>query len=131
MELKSLSDGAVIRLPDDLLWVDEHAWTPGVASVPYLLTGALLVESAIRQAGRPITLVSAADMGWVRRAVVDQLYAWASEPGRAFELTLLDGRVFEVVFRHQETAIEAEPVMGFPARGAGDWYRVTVRVMGV
>lgn len=23
MELKSLSDGAVIRLPDDLLWVDE------------------------------------------------------------------------------------------------------------
>lgn len=51
MELKSLSDGAVIRLPDYLLWVDEHAWTPGVASVSYLLTGALLVESAIRQAG--------------------------------------------------------------------------------
>lgn len=57
MELKNLNDGAVIRLPDDLLWVDEHAWTPGVASVSYLLTGALLVESAIRQAGRPITLV--------------------------------------------------------------------------
>lgn len=70
-------------------------------------------------------------MGWVRRAVVDQLYDWARVLGQQCELTLLDGRVFEVVFRHHETAIEAEPVMGFPARGAGDWYRVTVRVMGV
>lgn len=131
MELKNLSDGELITLPDDLLWVDEHAWSPVVASVSYLLTGALLVESATRQAGRPITLVGAADMAWVTRGIVNQVYAWASEPGRRFELTLIDGRVFEVVFRHHETAIEAEPVAGFPARQDEDWYRVTVRLMGV
>ena len=46
MQLKNLADQAVLALPDDLLWSDEHAWTPVVASVSYLLTGALLVESA-------------------------------------------------------------------------------------
>jgi hypothetical protein len=59
MQLKNLADNAVLVLPDDLLWTDEHAWTPAVAAVSYLLTGALLVESAARQAGRPITFVAA------------------------------------------------------------------------
>lgn len=54
-----------------------------------------------------------------------------SEEGRAFELALLDGRVFEAVFRHYETAIEAEPVMGFPVWAEEGWYRVAVRLMGV
>ncbi|WP_247709250.1 hypothetical protein [Ralstonia solanacearum] len=60
----------MLALPDDLLWTDEHAWTPAVAAVSYLLTGAHLVESAARQKGRPITLVGAADMAWVSRASV-------------------------------------------------------------
>ncbi|WP_197339878.1 hypothetical protein [Ralstonia solanacearum] len=130
MQLKNLADSAVLALPDDLLWTDEHAWTPAVAAVSYLLTGALLVESAARQKGRPITLVGAADMAWVSRATVNRLYAWAADPGRQFELTLT-GRVFNVAFRHHETAIEAEPVMGFPARREGDFYRLTVRFMEV
>ncbi|UZF25224.1 hypothetical protein LGV80_01265 [Ralstonia pseudosolanacearum] len=46
MQLKNLADSAILALPDDLLWTDEHAWTPAVAAVSYLLTGALLVESA-------------------------------------------------------------------------------------
>jgi hypothetical protein len=49
MQLKNLVDGVVLTLPDDLLWSDEHAWTPAVAAVSYLLTGALLVESAAPQ----------------------------------------------------------------------------------
>ena len=72
-QLKNLSDEVALLLPDDLLWTDEHAWTPAVASTSYLITGALLIQSAIRQAGRPITLVGAADMAWVTRATVEQL----------------------------------------------------------
>ncbi|CCF97806.1 hypothetical protein ACPEAN_15035 [Ralstonia solanacearum] len=131
MQLKNLADSAVLALPDDLLWTDEHAWTPAVAAVSYLLTGALLVESAARQKGRPITLVGAADMAWVSRASVNRLYAWATDPGRQFELTLTDGRTFTVAFRHHETAIEAEPVMGFPARHDADFYRLTLRLMEI
>ena len=135
MQLKNLTDGVALLLPDDLLWSDEHVWSPAVSSVSYLLTGALLVQSAVRQAGRPITLVGAQDMAWVTRAVVGALQAWAAVPlatstGR-FELTLADARVFTVAFRHFETAIEAEPVTGFPARAESDFYRLTLRLMEI
>ena len=135
MQLKNLTDGVVLALPDDLLWTDEHAWSPVVANTSYLLTGALLVQSGTRQAGRPITLVGAADMAWVTRAVVETLYGWAADPlavdsGR-FELTFADARVFIVAFRFGDTAIEAETVMGFPARSDGDYYRLTLRLMEI
>ncbi len=135
MQLKNLATGVALPLPDDLLWADEHAWSPAVASTSYLITGALLIQSATRQAGRPITLVGAPDMAWVTRAVVEQLRIWAAAPvsstsGR-FELTLADGRVFNVAFRHQESAIEAEPVLGIPARLASDFYRLTLRFLEI
>ncbi|QNT25229.1 hypothetical protein [Ralstonia solanacearum] len=133
MQLKNLSDEVALLLPDDLLWTDEHAWTPAVASTSYLITGALLIQSATRQAGRPITLAGAADMAWVTRATVEQLSAWAAVPvggttGR-FALTLADGRSFTVAFRHAETPIESEPVLGFPARADTDFYRLTLKFL--
>ena len=135
MLLTNLTDGVSLVLPDDLLWSDEHSWSPAVASVSYLITGALLVQSAVRQGGRPITLVGAADMAWVTRATVEQLHAWASIPlgasdGR-FTLTLADARAFTVAFRHAEVPIESEPVKGIPARLASDFYRITLRLMQV
>lgn len=135
MQLKNLADGTVLVLSDDLLWSDEHAWTPAVAAVSYLITGALLVQSATRQAGRSITLVGAPDMAWVTRGELATLYDWAAMPlsdnsGR-FELTLTDSRALTVAFRHADTALEAEPVMGFPARHATDFYRLTLRLMAL
>jgi len=133
MQLKNLATGAALPLPDDLLWADEHAWSSAVASATYLLTGALLVQSATRQAGRPITLVGPPDMAWVTRATVNQLHSWAAAPLAAssgrFALTLRDARVFTVGFRHAETAIEAEPVLGFAAQADTDYYRITLRLM--
>ena len=133
MELRQLSSGLTLTLPDDLLWADEHAWTPAVASTTYLITGALLVQSATRQAGRPITLVGPSDMAWVTRATVATLHTWAAAPLAAasgrFELTLRDARVFTVAFRHADTAIDAEPVLGFPAQSDTDFYRITLRLM--
>ena len=135
MHLKHLASGAGLSLPDDLLWRDEHAWTPASTSTAYLLTGAWLMQSATRQGGRPITLVGAPDMAWVRRSSVEQLRAWASLPvgsnsGR-FGLSLADGRSFTVAFRHAEGAIEAEPVLGIPARSDADLYRLTLRFLEI
>lgn len=133
MQLKNLATEVALPLPDDLLWTDEHAWTPAVASTSYLVTGALLVQSAVRQAGRPITLAGAIDMAWVTRATVAALHEWAGAPLSAssgrFELTLSDDRVFEVAFRHGETPVDAEPVTGFPARSDDDFYRLTLRFL--
>jgi hypothetical protein len=133
MLLKNLATGDSLSLPDDLIWTDEHGWSPAVSSVSYLLTGALIVQSATRLAGRPVTLVGAADMAWIARATLNTLYAWAGIPlssnsGR-LELTLTDGRVLQVAFRHQDTPIEAEPVLGIPARNDADYYRITLRFM--
>lgn len=135
MELKNLFNGVTLTLPDDLLWSDEHSWSPVVSSVSYLVTGALMVQSATRQAGRAITLVGAADMAWVNRASVNVLRDWAALPldavsGR-FRLTLAGARVFTVAFRHGEGAIEAEPVTGFPARSDADFYRITLKLMQI
>jgi len=135
MELKNLFSGVTLTLPDDLLWSDEHSWSPVVSSVSYLITGSLLVQSATRQAGRAITLVGAADMAWVARSVVNVLRDWAALPldavsGR-FELTLTDARVFTVAFRHADGALEAEPVTGFPARSDMDYYRITLKLMQI
>ncbi len=135
MQLKNLATGVALPLPGDLLWRDEHAWSPAVASVSYLLTGALLVQSATRQAGRPITLAGPPDMAWVTRAMVTTLHDWAAAPLSAstgrFELTLTDARVFTVAFRHADSAVEAEPVLGFPARADTDFYRITLRLMQI
>ena len=135
MELKNTFTGATLTLPDDLLWIDEHSWSPVASSVSYLVTGALLVQSATRQAGRSITLVGAPDMAWITRSVVNVLSNWAALPldavsGR-FELTLLDARVFTVAFRHSDGAMEAESVTGFPSRSGGDFYRITLKLMQI
>lgn len=133
MQLTDLASGERLALPDDLLWLDEHVWTPAVAATSYLITGALLVQSALRQGGRPITLVGAPDMAWVTRSTVATLHAWAalplSESSGHLTLALADGRSFTVAFRHADTAIEAEPVTGFPARSPTDFYRLTLRLM--
>lgn len=71
-----------------------------MASTSYLITGALLIQSATRQARRPITLAGAPDMAWVTRAMVKRLHEWASSPGKTFELLLQDGCRFTVAFRH-------------------------------
>jgi hypothetical protein len=133
VQLKNLATGDTLVLPDDLLWLDEHSWSPTVAAVSYLITGALVVQTATRQAGRPITLAGAVDMGWVSRATVTTLEAWAAFPltetqGR-FQLLVPDGRLFTVAFRHADAALEAEPVTGFPARHDTDFYRITLRLM--
>lgn len=135
MQLKNLSDGLAVTLPDDLLWTDEHAWTPPIASVSYLINGSLLIQSATRKSGRPITLTGAVDMAWVTRSTLSTLHAWAAialddSVGR-FELTLTDTRVFVVAFRHTESAIDAEPVLGIPARSELDYYRLTLRLMEI
>jgi hypothetical protein len=135
MQLVNLASNVALALPDDFLWSDEHAWTPALVSMTYGLTGALLVQSAVRQAGSPITLVGVLDMTWVTRGTLTTLHAWAAVPldtdtGR-FALTFQDGRRFTVAFRHAETPIEAEPVTGFPARSDADFYRLTLRLLEV
>ena len=86
-----------IAVPRGMVWVDEFDWVPVERAMTYSVTGALLIDEAPRNAGRPITLVGEVDAGWVGRGVVVQLHALASATDATYTLTLADGRSFAVV----------------------------------
>jgi hypothetical protein len=131
MILQNLTTSDSVTLPDDLLWTDEHSYTPVVAAVDYSITGALLVETAARQAGRTISL-SAPDtsMAWLPRSSVEVLTAWYAVAGLQMLLTLADGRVFTVAFRHQDApALDATPVRKFATPDPDHDWQVTLKFM--
>lgn len=123
-----------LSLPNDLLWANEFEWSAVESTHTYSLSGALIVEQGVKQAGRPINLKAEADMAWVTRAVVSTLHTWAAIPGRVFELALEyagDTRAFDVIFDNTTTSVTASPVKGFPAHSAGDYFRVELKLIEV
>lgn len=132
----TLTDGTTtIELDPDLYWSDEHQFAAVEQSVERSLSGALIVQHAIKTAGRNITLQPIDERSaWMRSAVLDQLRAWEAQP--ALVLTMnLRGANFNVIFnRANGSPIEAPPVT-FVSDSVdgdfGDWYRITVRFLTV
>lgn len=83
-------------LPDGLVWTDEFAWSPRVQKTDYSLTGALIVQEAVKQAGRPITLTGGKNFAWLTRTEVIALRALL-DAGTTMTLTLHDNRTFSVI----------------------------------
>ena len=126
----TLSDGATtITLDEDLEWRDEHAWSPVVQNSCYSLTGALIVQVATRQAGRPITLAASEDRAWISGTVLAQLLAWGAIAGQVLTL-FLRGAGYSVMLRHQDApAVEATPVVSYSDPTSTDWYVATLKFM--
>ena len=124
--------GTTLNLPEDLYWNDENSWAPVEQSIERSISGALIVSSATRIAGRPITLTPE-DQGsaWMLRSVLDTLRTWAAVPGREMVLTLR-GTTYNVIFRHHDgQAIEAAPIKHCNDVQPTDFYTVTLRFMEV
>jgi len=115
-----------IALPVDLIWTDEFDWSPVQQSQQYTLTGALILETGVKQAGRPITLIGGRDAAWANRATVKALYAklTATPP---FVLTLNDARTFNVTFANGGNPVEAKPIIDFNNPDDSDVYALTLR----
>lgn len=131
MSITLAYDATTIELPEDLYWADENSWHPVEQTSQRTLTGALIVQHAARQAGRPITLQpddgrSAA----MTRATLDALRTWAAVPGRQMTLTLR-GVSRTVLFRHEDTAIEATPFIHYSDVQSDDYYLATLRFMEI
>ncbi len=119
-----------VNLSDDLLWADENSWNPVEQSGQRTITGALIVSSATRVGGRPITLQPEDESSaWMTSATLAALRSLAAVPGRVMTLTLR-GQTYSVIFRHQDGAgVEAVPVVHYRDVNSGDFYRVTIRLM--
>ncbi|EXI72697.1 MAG: hypothetical protein AW07_03142 [Candidatus Accumulibacter sp. SK-11] len=119
-----------ISLDADMIWVDEFNWPTVIRTTEYALTGALIVDSGLRLAGRPITLQGDQSGGWITRATVDALRVKASELPGEFVLSLADGRSFNVIFA-PEDPIKAEPIFPIRDPDAAFWYVATIKLIEV
>lgn len=119
-----------LSLPADLIWTDEFDWSPIEQTASYTLTGGLVIETGQRQAGRAITLAGSEVSGWADRQTVAALYAKLTLSG-ALTLTLNDGRVFTVTFRHNDTPVAADPIVDYRLPEGSDYYSLIVRLMEV
>lgn len=119
-----------VLIPDDLTWSDEFSWKPVAQSTERTLTGALVLQTAAKQGGRPITLSGDESSGWVARNVVEALYAAGEVPGQTMVLTLR-GVAHNVVADQENGLITATPVVDYSDPLASDNYSVTLRFLKV
>lgn len=127
----TLTYGATtLALPDDLLWVDEHEWSAVEQRQRYGLTGALIVDSASKLAGRTIRLQAGDDYAWMPRSTLNTLRTWANLAGQTFTLSYR-GTNYTVVFDHAAGAIDAEQVYDCSDPIDADPYVVSLRFLKV
>lgn len=93
------TSSGTITLPEDILWPDEHSWSPVNQVISTTLGGALVIEMANQLKGRPITLQGYEDGPWMTGAEVQALRdASIAQGDTPMTLTLSDGRTFQVLF---------------------------------
>jgi hypothetical protein len=119
-----------IQIPRGMVWVDEFAWQPVEKSAEYSITGALLIDSGVRLAGRTITLQADTDAGWITRATLLALQALAVTPEGVHTLTLADARTFTVQFAPGE-CITATPIARPELPSSSHPYVATLRLIEV
>lgn len=131
MKLVRKSTSEAVTLSDGFLWSDEFDWNPIEQKQDRAVDGALIIQEGIKKSGRPITLTADKSMAWLKRHVVSKLKDW-SVLQEKFELQFNyfhDKRKFNVLFNHQDKAIEASPVLEHPSISDDDEYNVTLRFL--
>jgi hypothetical protein len=123
--------GTTVTLPGDLLWTDEFGWPAVEQRTQYSITGALLLEAAVKQAGRTVTLTGGPSWGWITRSVLVTLQAWAELPAQQFTLVLRGEAARTVVFDQAQRPIEAQPVIDYSDPDSTDDYVATIRFLEV
>lgn len=133
MKLKRISTSETVTLSDGFLWSDEFDWNPIEQKQDRAVDGALIIQEGKKKSGRPITLTADKNMAWVKRHIVGKLKDWSILQEK-FELQFNyfhDKRTFNVVFNHQDKAIEANPVLEHPTVSDDDEYNVTLRFLEI
>ncbi|WP_335969828.1 hypothetical protein [Acinetobacter bereziniae] len=131
MKLVRKSTSEAVTLSDGFLWSDEFDWNPIEQKQDRAVDGALIIQEGIKKSGRPITLTADKKMAWLKRHIVSKLKDW-SVLQEKFELQFNyfhDKRTFNVLFNHQDKAIEASPVLEHPSISDDDEYNVTLRFL--
>ncbi|MCP5197307.1 MAG: hypothetical protein H6974_11050 [Gammaproteobacteria bacterium] len=115
-----------LTLPVDPVWVDEFGEesSPVVQTVDYSLSGAEIIQEAVKLAGIPITL----DLAWLTRAEMLALKALADVANTQYTLTIPQG-VYTVAFRRPPYKVQSIREVADP--DSTDLYQVTVNLRTV
>ncbi len=119
-----------LTLPEDLIWVDEFDWSPVQQTQTYSITGALIIESGTKQAGRLITLSGDSSSGLISRADL-KLLQIKSNTNLTMVLMLNDARTFNVIFNHTKNPIEAKPWIDYSTPDDADFYTLKINLLVV
>lgn len=130
-QLKRKDTGDVIRLPQDMRWLDEFGWSKVAQAAPQrTLSGGLVIQQGVKLNGRPVTL--GGDWVWVSRGDLLTLREWSDTPALEMVLTHYDGREFDVVFRlHDSAFAQIEPVQYATPETDGGSYTAVINLMTV
>ena len=125
-------NSTTVTLPAALYWADEHSWAPVGQTTERTITGALIVQTQARIAGRPITLRPLTESdAWVPRADLERLKTWAAIPGCEMLLSYR-GIQYNVTWRHQDgDPLAATPIVHFDDAQPIDWFLVTLNLMEI
>lgn len=120
-----------IELPG-LVIANDMTGTAIRATASKTLSGRSVVWEEQTTGGRTLDLVGGSDYGWLIRDDLQALNALANTTGATVTLTLADSSTITVRFRHEDTAIEATPLVARPNPEATDYYNnVIIRLMEV
>lgn len=119
-----------LTLPTDLIWLDEFDWTSIQQTQTYSITGALIIQTGTKQAGRPITLAGDNSSGLISRADLKTLQAKLTSTSPLI-LTLNDARTFNVIFNHAQKPIEAKPLIDYSDNDDADFYTLKISLLVV
>jgi hypothetical protein len=119
-----------LTLPTDLIWIDEFDWTPVQQTQTYSITGALIIESGVKQAGRPITLSGDNSSAVISRADLKTLQTKLAT-NSTMVLTLNDARTFNVIFNHSKNPIEAKSWIDYSDPIDADFYTLKINLLVV
>lgn len=119
-----------LTLPTDLIWIDEFDWTPVQQTQTYSITGALIIESGVKQAGREITFAGDNTSGLISRADLKTLESKLTKT-TPLVLTLNDARTFNVIFNHSKKPIEAKPFIDYSDVDNADLYTLKINLLAV
>lgn len=127
-----LSDDSIV-LSDGMLYEQEHDWSPVVGQATRTLSGAIVLQEHRRVGGRPVTLKSLPNHGWLKRQVLNQLRDARDKSGEYWLYYLADGesKRLKVVFDSTQKAIVSSPVAGKPSPHLNDYFAVELRFLEV
>ncbi len=130
MACPAITLGGIVLSPH-LIWEDEGKFSPVAQTVNRTLGGGIVIFSGGLLGGRPITIKSLPDQGWMTKAQVDSVQLIANVPGNIVSLAI-GAQVFSVMFRHHEPqAFTASPLIFRVDAPAEDYFLVEIKLIEV